>query len=238
MTGYAPLDTLKPVAEGLWLIDGPPVIRRRLPLPSRATVVRLADGGLWVHAPTPLTEGLRVGLDAIGAVAHLVIPGADLAAQLPGWQAAWPEARVWTLETLPAPSPWVDEIDCMVLHAASGVREAVFHHRKSQSLILSDLLHNLETDKLPAWLRPVIWFSGTDHPDAAMPPALRRGFRDRDALADQVEQIIAWRPQRIILCHGKWIACDAVAELERAFRKILRDRMWVRALDEIKARER
>ena len=97
---------------------------------------------------------------------------------------------------------------------------------------------NIETEKLPAWMRPFIWFAGTDDPNGGMPPSLRRAFRDRDALADSIVEIIEWRPRRIILSHGRWYERDAVAELERAFRKVLRERLWMKAVDDMKARNR
>jgi len=47
---YEPLNTLKPFADGVWIIDGPLVhmaaFGARMPFPTRMTVVRLADGGL------------------------------------------------------------------------------------------------------------------------------------------------------------------------------------------------
>ena len=49
MTGYEPLNTLKPVGKDLWLIDGPAIRFYGMPFSTRATVIRLADGGLWVH---------------------------------------------------------------------------------------------------------------------------------------------------------------------------------------------
>ena len=55
---YPPLNTLKPVADAVWIVDGPmirfDVLGLRLPFPTRMTLIRLA-GGLFVHSPTPLT---------------------------------------------------------------------------------------------------------------------------------------------------------------------------------------
>ncbi|RMF38562.1 MAG: DUF4336 domain-containing protein, partial [Alphaproteobacteria bacterium] len=70
---YEPIDTLKPLAENLWIVDGP-VIRMRylwvasLPFPTRMTVIRLSAGGLWLHSPTELTEPLREAMAALGPV--------------------------------------------------------------------------------------------------------------------------------------------------------------------------
>ena len=66
MSIYEPLNTLKPVAAGIWIIDGPAVICKRMPISTRATVVKLQSGNLWVHSPTALTKPLRAELEALG----------------------------------------------------------------------------------------------------------------------------------------------------------------------------
>jgi len=235
-TGYEPLNTLKPVGEGLWLIDGPAVTRGWLPYPTRSTVALLGDGSLWVHAPTALSTALQSELDALGPVAHIVLANTGDFPFLSEWQEAYPQARCWRVEDLKGGDVWSGAIDQMQLAGSSSYQEVVFFHRASETAIVSELIVNFETETLAPWLRPLVWLAGTDHPGAGLPPALRRAYRDKDALAESIEQIIAWRPRRLILSHGKWFERDAVAELERRFRKLLRDRMWARAVDEHKAR--
>ena len=52
---YTPLNTLRPVAPGIWIIDGPVIHMAaaglRMPFSTRMTVVMLRDGGLWCHSP-------------------------------------------------------------------------------------------------------------------------------------------------------------------------------------------
>jgi hypothetical protein len=59
---YEPTGTLKPVTDGLWIVDGPAIgfgyLGLKFPFPTRMTIVRLADGGLWVHSPTELPASL------------------------------------------------------------------------------------------------------------------------------------------------------------------------------------
>lgn len=229
LTGYAPLNTPKPVTDGLWWIDGPAMITRRLPIPTRATVARLKDGALWVHAPTPLTESLSAELAALGRVEFLACP----TEAMPDWLDAYPEAVLWHEGT----APWQDEIAVVEINGSRRAREYAFFHHASRTLILDRLIVNIETAKLPTWARPFIWFAGTDDPNGAMPPDLRRAYRDRDALGESIERLIALRPHRIILSHGRCYTENAVGELERAFRKVLRERMWMKAVEDIKARE-
>ena len=41
---------------------------------GRMAVVRLADGSIWVHSPVPLDPDLKVEIDKLGPVQHIVSP--------------------------------------------------------------------------------------------------------------------------------------------------------------------
>jgi len=253
MTGYAPLDVPKPVADGLWIIDGPPVACRGLPHPTRATVVQLEGGALWVHSPTRLTEDLARSLEALGPVAHLVAPNRLHYTHLPEWQARYPQAQSWGAPGVVqraarqgvelridaglvdvADLPWRSEIDHLLVGGSARHGEVVFFHRASDTLILTDIIQSFETAHVPVWMRPLIWLSGADDSDGRMPSLLRWSYRDKTALAASVDAMIGWGPARIVLSHGRWYPRDAVGELERAFRRELRHRRWDRLLDEAK----
>ena len=244
-TGYEPLNTLKPVARDIWIIDGPHVLRNRMPISTRATVVKLENDDLWVHAPTPLTEDLRAELSVIGRVAHLVVPNQRHFTHIAQWQAAYPDAQAWAAPNVAEASakaghalqfdhdlgaapeaPWDGEIDQTIVEGSKTHREVVFHHRGSSTLIIADLVANVETSKLPAWMRPLVWLAGTDESDGKMPPALKWSFRNKEKLADGIDVMVSWRPRRMILAHGRWYKSGAVDELERAFRKLLSNRRW------------
>ncbi|WP_371227105.1 DUF4336 domain-containing protein [Roseovarius sp. 2305UL8-3] len=257
MTGYEPLNTLKPVAEGLWLIDGPAIKVAGFPFSTRATVVRLESGDLWVHSPTQLTEILHAELDALGPVRHLIAPNQFHYTHLNDWQATFPEAQFWAAPgvveraakhglTLPqdqplqadqAERPWAEQIDQLLVRGSKWHNEVVFFHRPSSTLILTDILQAFETAKLPAHCRPWVWLNGIEDVDGRMPPIIRRSYRDKNALGEDIEQMIDWGPRRVIIAHGKWYERNGVAELERAFRKLLRDRQWTRAFDEMEKQQ-
>ena len=245
-TGYEPLDTLKPVAERLWLIDGPAIRYGPVPYSTRATVVQLDNGDLWVHSPTALTDGLRAELDATGPVRHLVAPNHAHIANMPEWRAAWPEATVWAapgagpedaqeLQTDQAEAPWAGQIDQIVVHAGPRLREAAFFHRASRTLILTDLIEAHETRFHKPWIRPLIWLAGTDDHAAHMRPRYRWSLRarDKEQLADDIEVLIGWGPARVILAHGRWYRENGRAVLEHAFRKVLGPRRWERAYEDL-----
>ena len=75
---YEPLNTLKPIGQGIWIADGDLIQMSvgcgSLPFSTRMTVVQLADGSLWCHSPIAPNESLFQALDSLGPVAHLVSP--------------------------------------------------------------------------------------------------------------------------------------------------------------------
>jgi len=239
-TGYEPLNTPKPVAENVWLIDGPAIRFYGMPYTTRATIVRLADGGLWVHSPTQLDEGLAAAVAALGPVRHLVAPNWIHYAHVGAWQVAFPGALAWAAPGVAkraqsrgmdlrfdrdlgqaAPADWAGEIDQLIVRGSKIHREAVFFHRASRTLILTDLIENFEVPKIGFWFRIAARLAGVLDPDGKAPIDLRQTYRDRKALREDVERMIGWGPERVIVSHGRWYQRDAVAELKRAFRWVL-----------------
>jgi hypothetical protein len=243
-TGYEPLLTLKPVAEEIWIVDGPAIRFYGMPFPTRMTVVRLASGALWLHSAVHLTEGLAAEVAALGQVAHLVAPNWLHYAYLPEWQARFPNAVTWAAPGVrkraarrrsparfdrdladEAPPDWAGEVEQMIVRGSRVHHEAVFFHRKSRTLILTDLIENFEPAKLPWWMRILARRTHITDPDGQMPRDMRLTFFGReDKLRAAVERMIGWAPERVILAHGRWYRTDGVAELKRAFRWVLERR--------------
>jgi len=195
---YPPLDCLKPIAEAVWIVDGP-VIRFgpkpfAMPFPTRMTVLRLAEG-LFVHSPTRLTAELKAQVDRIGAVRWIVGPNRIHYWWIPDWHAAFPVAGRY-------------------------MTEVEFFHRDSRTLILTDLIESFEPAKLSFFMRLMTRLGHVQHPDGQMPRDMRLTF-DRSVLKMAVEQMLAWQPERIVIAHGRWFARDGIAELRRAFRWLL-----------------
>ena len=168
---YEPLNALKPVGEGLWVVDGPVVrmsyLGGSIPFPTRMAVVRLARGGLFLWSPTTPTEGLRAQIDALGPVRHLVSPNKLHYAHIPAWKRTYPGATAWASPGLreraasqgvdapfdsdlgEEPDPaWRRELDQLIFRGSRFLEEVVFFHRKTRTVILADLVENFEPRKL------------------------------------------------------------------------------------------
>jgi len=239
MVGYAPLNTLKPVGDDIWIVDGPSIKFYKLPFTTRMTVVRLQNGDIWVHSPTKICDDLKDQIDALGPVRHLIAPNWIHYAHISEWQQAFKDARAYAapgvvkrakkhgisirfdedLSDEPV-AAWDGQIKQMIVAGSKVHREAVFFHNNSKTLILTDLIENFEASKLPWYLKILTRLGGIQDPDGKMPRDMQMTFTKRK-LRSAVKQMIDWGPQRIILAHGRWYDKDGVAELKRAFRWVL-----------------
>src|SRR3546814_9317707 len=59
------------------------------------TLLRLGDGDLFVHSPTPLTDGLRDEIAALGTPRWIIGPNRIHYWWIPEWKRAFPDAGVW-----------------------------------------------------------------------------------------------------------------------------------------------
>ncbi|WP_295810745.1 DUF4336 domain-containing protein [uncultured Nitratireductor sp.] len=239
---YPPLNTLKPITEAVWIVDGP-TIRfgppgLRMPFPTRMTIVRLGDGGLFVHSPTHLTKDLRAELQALGPVRFIVAPNRIHYWWVPSWRIAYPEAEIWLAprireqagEHIAFPTreiagesgyPWDPEIRTLPIEG-SFMTEVEFFHITSRTLVLTDFIENFEPRKLNWWRRIVARLGGVLAPHGAMPRDMRLTFsRQRPALKRAVETMIGWAPERVIIAHGRWFERDGQAILQRSFNWLL-----------------
>jgi hypothetical protein len=237
---YGPLNTLKPVADDLWIVDGP-TIRfgapwPKMPFPTRMTIIRIG-GGLFVHSPTPLAADLKREIDAIGQPRWIVAPNRIHYSWAPDWHAAFPDAEVYLAPRIKEQAgpridftfaaldradgyPWDSDIATLPI-AGRYMTEYEFFHRASRTLVLTDLIENFETAKLDSSvLRGLTWLGGVQHPNGSMPRDMRLTF-DKAALKAAVETMIGWQPERIVIAHGRWYETNGADELRRAFRWLL-----------------
>ncbi len=233
---YRPIDTLKRVADEVWIVDGPLIEFGmpwpKMPFPTRMTVIRLGADQLFIHSPTRLTPGLKAAVEAIGRPRWIIGPNRIHYWWIPEWHEAFGHADVFLAPRIREQGridfaaadldrasgyPWDADIATLPV-AGRFMTEVVFFHRASRTLVLTDLIENFEPDKLHArWMRWLTRLGGVRDPDGQMPRDMRLTY-PRAQLEAAVEQMIAWDPERIILAHGRWYPADGAAQLRRAFR--------------------
>jgi hypothetical protein len=87
-------------------------------------------------------------------------------------------------------------------------------HRPTRTLVLTDLIDNLEGDRLPLPTRLFAGLAGALAPNGKAPIYLRMvvNLRRRDAAA-AAARMIAWEPERVIFAHGRWFDRDGSTRL-------------------------
>ncbi len=236
--GYPPLDVPKPVADGVWIVDS------MLPAPlgkvvaARMTVIRLRNGDLLLHSPTRYSPALRAALARLGRIRHLVAPNLAHWMFLQDWQRGVPGATTWAAPGVAergavrrsglrldrqlgrsAPAEWGGGLALVLVPGAAGFHEAALFHERSRTLVLTDLVMNLEAQKVPALLRPLLRWFGSLAPDGMPPPYLRALINLRgSAVADAAARLVALRPDRVVFAHGRWFDRDGTERLRRSLR--------------------
>ena len=236
---YQPINVLKPVADDIWIVDGPEITFGGMPFSTRMTIIRLKNGDLFIHSPTPLPAALKADIDALGTVRHLVSSNFIHYWWIGEWHEHYPDAIRWASPKVrpragkhninfdrdlgdEAESEWAGEIDQLIVRGSRAMEEVEFFHRASKTLILTDLIENFEPKKIHSKLmRLLMKVGGVTDPDGKLPIDLYLSFFGRrDKLKAAVQTMIDWAPERIILAHGRWYENDGVAELRRAFRRL------------------
>ena len=239
---YSPINTLKPIGENIWIADGPCVSFYGIPFPTRMTLVRLNNGGLWVHSPIAPNPELIKEIDKIGTIEHLIAPNNIHYLAVGKWKEIYPEATVWAAPMVMErankfniefplanelsdviPTVWKQELDQVYVRGNKFLHEVDFYHRPSKTLILTDLIENFEAHKMPWYLALLCKLAGNIDPDGKAPLDMRMAFSGGRAQAKKaVEKMISWGPEKIIISHGRWYNENGTAELKRAFHWLLR----------------
>jgi hypothetical protein len=222
---------LHSIARDLWVAEQP-LRYLGIALTTRMTIVRLTDGTLMVHSPIRLTDELRSAAASAGRVRFIVAPNRFHHLFVPDWQKTYPDAQTFCapgLDTKRAdlkftailgddpPAAWADEIDQAFMRAFPPLNEIVFFHRKTRTLIFTDLLFNIARHD-SAYARFLLRLDGAFHG-----PAIPRSFRlplrlKRVECVAFLHRLVSWDFDRAILAHGEIIDSGAKPAIERAWR--------------------
>ena len=192
-------------------------------LETRMAVVVLPGERLLLYSPVWLTPALRGELARLGEVAYVLSPNKIHNQTLPEYARAYPEAEIHVppglAERRPdlrvsgtlgdqAPPAWRDRLDQALTAGNVFFCEAVLCHRPSRTLLVGDLVENLDASTASAWARAMARLFGVGSEPVAS-PEFRLYTHDADAAARAFDRIAAWDFERIFLCHGAPITADA-----------------------------
>lgn len=227
---------LEEIGDSIWLAEGEIVSFYGFPYPTRAVIVRLNGGKLWVWSPIALTSDLCTEAGKLGAVAHLVSPNKLHHLYLKDWKAAYPEAALWgprstvekrkdlqfqrPLEDAP-PEEWGGSIGQAWFRGSPFMDELVFFHIGSSTAILADLSENFSGRFLRRhwswWKRGLAKLDGITEGQGFAPLEWRLSFLDRRPARAALRKVLGWNAERVIMAHGVWQKENGNAYLERVF---------------------
>jgi len=205
---------LRSIAKDVWVIDHPLRVGG-LHLGTRTTVVRLANGGLWMHSPGPLEPELTAQLIALGPVRALIAPNAIHHLYLGENIRVFPQATVYVSPTLPAkikgaftynilsdepPVLWRDDFTQHLIGGMPKLQETAFLHRASRTLILTDLAFNIRQSD--SWFTRLFMRINGAYGHFGPSRIFRTLVKDRAALRSSLNRMQEWDFDRIIVTHG------------------------------------
>ena len=216
-------------ADGLWSVAAP---HRFLGLHfgTRMTVLRLPGGELWLHSVVAIDDLLEDAIDALGSVAHIVVPNLYHHLYVTEAIQRWPQARLHAPAAMRRKRPDL-RIDAELgespdpgwggvlvpLHVdGSMLDETVFVHAPTRTLITSDLVENFDTSP-HLGTRLYLKAAGL-HGRVGWSRFLRLVFRDRRAARRSLDRLLGLDFDRIILAHGRVLEHGGPAAVRDAYR--------------------
>lgn len=145
---------LSEIGQALWIADGATIRFYSFAYPTRSTIIRPANGDLWVWSPIELTADMKRQIDKLGPVRHLVSLNRLHHLYLQDWATVYPDAKLWgpasTIRKRPdllfqlplvneAPADWLDQIDQVWFRGSFLFDEVEFHHPASATVIIADM---------------------------------------------------------------------------------------------------
>ncbi len=217
------------VPGSIWVTEQP-VWFGGVRLRARTTVVRLADGALWVHSPCAPGEDVCSALDALGEVRWLVVPNKFHHLQTPAMAARYPNAVVVGAKSAEARNPRVSvkmtaddstyarstpELTSLQLRGVPFLDETVFFHAASGSLIAADLLISACARDHWSWRAAArVWGR---YGKIRTPPDVWMYTRASTAVAESLSQMRALPIERILVAHADPITDRPVQKLVEAW---------------------
>lgn len=225
---------MEQLASDLWIVDGPSVPFLGLPFSTRMTVIRLADGALWIHSPIPLTQVISEQLAEIGHVRFLIAPNSLHHLFITEWLAAYPNAKLYgTDEVIRKRSdlsftasfndencwPWQNEIDQLLFTGSPLMQECVFFHKASKTLLVTDLVENFSSAQFNWWQYPLAKIAGVLAPNGQTPIDWRLSFVfGKKSARLHFDTMLAWQPQTLVMAHGEIVTTEVNEFLCHSFR--------------------
>ena len=222
-------------ADGVWLVDGPSARDFGFMFTTRMTVVRLGNGSLWISSPVLVRFDTLGSIAQLGPVRYLVAATQRHVWRLEAWHTLFPNAQLWTApktlftlskDSLPftgvlgdTPSgAWTNDLDQLLFKGSRLIKEIVFLHRASGTVILDDLVQVHRKAPGKHFHNTLIEVEGVRSPYGGVGLDIRLSFTNRRLARQSLDRLLSWDFDKLIIAHGACIKKDAKQFVARAFR--------------------
>ncbi|MGE0763127.1 MAG: DUF4336 domain-containing protein [Bdellovibrionales bacterium] len=231
----APLQTKNPfhmLAPGLWVADAViqvPVVS----LPIRAVAVQVAPGQLVLISPLHGRMCDYNSLKALGQVVAIVAPSKFHHLFVQHAQKEFPGAKLWAAPGLEQkrtdvkwdgiltvdPWPYQNVLELQLIEGAPQMNEVVLFHGPSQTLVVTDLLFNLQ--KASGFgARMIFGLLGTFR-RLNTSRLVKWYTKDQKQVSNSLKRILGFNFDRLIMAHGEIIPSGAKSKVTPLLEKHL-----------------
>ena len=223
-----PYGTWQELAPSVWVLEGEWYETR---FKRRMTAIRTAEG-LWVHNPFAMDEAGYRALEQLGTPRWILAPNRMHASDCGAAHARFPQAELAVPRSLLRKFSGATElragfgppeIEVIEVQGTRWMEEWVFFHRPSGTLIVTDLLFNMEMDGEPplSSFERKFYIWDEIHEGLSASKIFRWIFlRDRAEFRRTAERLLALPVQWVVVNHGRCVRAGP-AELRHAFRRVL-----------------
>lgn len=221
------------LAENLWEWEQP-LNAPGLHMGHRMTIIRLSHGGLWVHSPIECNDLVRQELARLGPVHSLIAPNRFHDLFWGDWFKHYPEACFYCVPGMKEEhpqlpfqkvlrpetrEPWEDEIQKIGVRGMPRINEFVFLHRASRTLIVADLVFNLDANKQNFLGKLFLKLNGI-YDRVGCSRIFRTFIKNRTEFRASIAEILECDFDRLIPGHGKIIGQDGKNILQRVMKTL------------------
>ena len=215
--------------DGLWTLAAPHSMMG-MRIGTRMTVVRLADGGLLLHSPVPISADEQRELESWGKVSHIVAPNDYHHLYVADALSTYPDAVLHGPATLArkrkdlsfaatldeaSPHPAFARTLRPLTIGGCMLNETVFLHEPSGTVISSDLTENFTS--CDHWPTRMYLKAAGIYQTIGWSKPLRMLYRDHEQARRDIDRLLAWDFDRVIIAHGDVIESDGQAAIRQTF---------------------
>ncbi len=221
-------------APNVWIADGPNVRDFGVLFPTRMTIVKLADGSVWVDSPVPVPFETLKRITELGPVRYLAAETPRHVWRLAAWHTLFPDAQLWAPRPTPftlkkghlpltgmlkdtPPSDWSLDFDQLAFQGNPLIEEVLFFHQASRTVILGDLIQVHPSVKGKLLRNALFQLEGVASPPGGVGLDFRLSFTNRKLARRSLDKLLSWDFDKLIIAHGACIEKDAKPFVEQAF---------------------